>query len=180
MNGESVKDVCLSQFGNICEVPLFGGSVHVWLCDPMDCSPAGSSVRGILQAKTLEWVVISFCRESSRPRDQTCISCLACRFFTTKPVGKPEVPLGASQYARSWTQDLMEVTKANITPVLKEIRMGNTVKEAESRDRQWEGRNLTRQGEEAFSGRDISWEMIECQGQGVLTSAFIVWRLGEA
>ena len=33
---------------------------HVWLCDPVDCSPPGSSVHGILQARTLEWVAISF------------------------------------------------------------------------------------------------------------------------
>ena len=32
---------------------------HVRLCSPMDCSPSGSSVRGILQARTLEWVAIS-------------------------------------------------------------------------------------------------------------------------
>ena len=30
------------------------------LCDPMDCSPPGSSVHGILQARTLEWVAVSF------------------------------------------------------------------------------------------------------------------------
>ena len=33
---------------------------HVWLCDPVDCSPPGSSVHGILQARILEWIVISF------------------------------------------------------------------------------------------------------------------------
>ena len=38
------------------------------LCDPMDCSPLGSSVHGILQARTLEWVAISFSRGPSRPR----------------------------------------------------------------------------------------------------------------
>ena len=59
------------------------------LCDPMDCSPPGSSVHGISQARILEWVVISFSKGSSQPRDQTCISCLACRFFTTEPPGKP-------------------------------------------------------------------------------------------
>ena len=47
------------------------------LCDPMDCSPPGSSVYGILQARVLEWVAISFSRGSSRPRDQT-----AGRLFT--------------------------------------------------------------------------------------------------
>ena len=36
------------------------------LCDPMDCSPSGSSVHGILQARILEWVAISFSRGSSQ------------------------------------------------------------------------------------------------------------------
>ena len=39
------------------------------LCDPMDCSPPGSSVHGILQAKILKWVAISLSRGSSCPRD---------------------------------------------------------------------------------------------------------------
>ena len=43
------------------------------LCDPMDCSPPGASVHGILQARILEWVAISFSREPSQPRDQTCV-----------------------------------------------------------------------------------------------------------
>ena len=36
---------------------------RVWLCDPIDCSPSGSPVPGILQARTLEWVAISFSNE---------------------------------------------------------------------------------------------------------------------
>ena len=47
-------------------------------CDPLDCSPPGSSIHGISQARILEWVAIS------RPRDQThvsCVSCIAGRFF---------------------------------------------------------------------------------------------------
>ena len=47
----------------------------------MDCSP-GSSVQGILQARVLEWVAISFSRGYSRPRDRTHISCIAGGFFT--------------------------------------------------------------------------------------------------
>ena len=43
------------------------------LCDPMDCSPPGFSVHGVLQARILEWVAISFSRGSSQPSDQTCI-----------------------------------------------------------------------------------------------------------
>ena len=52
------------------------------LCDPMDYSPPGSSVRGILQARILEQVAIPFRRESSRTRGQTQVSCIADRFFT--------------------------------------------------------------------------------------------------
>ena len=44
------------------------------LCDPMECSLPGSSVRGIFQAVILEWVAISFSRESSQPRDRTWVS----------------------------------------------------------------------------------------------------------
>ena len=44
-------------------------------CDAMDCSPPGSSVHGILQARTLDWGAISFSRGSSRPRDRTRVSC---------------------------------------------------------------------------------------------------------
>ena len=46
----------------------------VWLCKLMDCSPPGSSVHGILQARILEWVAMPSSRGSSQPRDRTCIS----------------------------------------------------------------------------------------------------------
>ena len=52
------------------------------LCDPMDCSPPGSSVHGISQGRIPEWVAISFSRGSPRPRDRTRTSCLASGFFT--------------------------------------------------------------------------------------------------
>ena len=55
------------------------------LCNSLDCSLPGSSAHGILQARILERVAISFSRESSQPRDQTRISCvsrIAGRFFT--------------------------------------------------------------------------------------------------
>ena len=46
-------------------------------CNPMDCSPPGSSVHGILQARLLEWVAISFSRRSSWPRGlNPCLLCL--------------------------------------------------------------------------------------------------------
>ena len=47
----------------------------------MECSPPGSSVHGILQARILEWVGIPFSRGSPQPRDQTWDSCIAGRFF---------------------------------------------------------------------------------------------------
>ena len=47
------------------------------LCHPMDCSPPGSYVHGISQAKVLKWVAISFSRGSSRLRDGTHISCIS-------------------------------------------------------------------------------------------------------
>ena len=52
------------------------------LCDPMDCSPPSFSVRGILQARILEWVAIPISRASSWLRDQTWVSFIASRFFT--------------------------------------------------------------------------------------------------
>ena len=52
------------------------------LCDPMDCSPPGSSVHGILQARILEWVAILFSSAYFQHRDQTQASCIAGRFFT--------------------------------------------------------------------------------------------------
>ena len=55
---------------------------RVRLCDPMDCSPTGSSVYGVFQARVLEWVAISFSKGSSQPRDRTWVSCIAGRCFT--------------------------------------------------------------------------------------------------
>ena len=52
------------------------------LCDPVDCSPLGSTVHGILQARVLEWVAIPFFRVSSQPRDRTWVSRIVDRRFT--------------------------------------------------------------------------------------------------
>ena len=51
-------------------------------CDPIDCSPPGSSVHGIFQARLLQWVAISFSRESSQPKDRTWVFRIAGRRFT--------------------------------------------------------------------------------------------------
>ena len=63
------------------KVKLLVAQSYLTLATLMDCSPPGSSVHGILLARVLEWVPISSSRGSSRPRDQTQISCIAGRFF---------------------------------------------------------------------------------------------------
>ena len=96
---ESVTCVC------VCLVLVFvcvgGGLVtksYSTLCDPMDCSPPGYilsrgfpmgfSVHGILQARILEWIAISFSRGSSWSRDRILVSSVADRFFTDWATGK--------------------------------------------------------------------------------------------
>ena len=49
-----LSGLCVAQLGSI-------------LCDPMDCSPPGSSVHGLFQARILEWVAISFSRDLADP-----------------------------------------------------------------------------------------------------------------
>ena len=89
------------------------------LCDPMDCSPPGSCVHGILQVRILEWVAISSSRRSSRPRDQTHVSRVSCvspvlagAFFTTVTPGKPVTPLTLAK------QNLVIFWQWQPTPVL--------------------------------------------------------------
>ena len=55
----------------------------------MDCSPSGSSVHGILQARILEWVAMTSSKGSSQSRDQIQFSCIAGRFFTMSHLGSP-------------------------------------------------------------------------------------------
>ena len=56
---------------------------HIQLfATPWAVAPPDSSVHGILQARILEWVAFPFSRESSRLRDWTQVTCVACRFFT--------------------------------------------------------------------------------------------------
>ena len=61
------------------------------LWDPMDCSPPGSAVHGVLEARILEGLAISFSRGSSWPRDWTWVSCITGRFFTLWASREPKV-----------------------------------------------------------------------------------------
>ena len=64
------------------EVKVLVAQLCSTLCNPMDCSLPGLSVHGILQARILEWVAISFSRRSFWPRDSIWVSCIVDRFFT--------------------------------------------------------------------------------------------------
>ena len=67
----------------------------------MDCSPPGSSVHGIFQARILEWVAISSSRGTSQSGNQTRISCMAGGFFTTDPPGNPCITCSSVQFSHS-------------------------------------------------------------------------------
>ena len=87
----------------------------------MHCSPPGSSVHGIFLAQILEWVAMSSCKESSWPRDQTCVSwdsCTAGRFFTAEPPGKPATVLILDKYrsavAKTFSSLLLFFIRASV------------------------------------------------------------------
>ena len=71
-----------TRLSNWTELKCADGRLCLTLWDHVDCSLPGSSVHGIFQAKTLEWVAVSYSRGSSWPRNETCISCITGRFFT--------------------------------------------------------------------------------------------------
>ena len=78
------------------------------LCDLMDCSPPGSSVHGILQARILEWVAVSSSRGSSRPGDRICVSYVSCVgrwvFYHKRHLGsESEVAQLCPTLATPWT-----------------------------------------------------------------------------
>ena len=81
----------LKNFCILCEEPAFGyvdfSLLLLLSCTVMSnslnmCLNTGSCVQGILQARILEWVAISFSRESSQSRDWTWVSCIVSGFFT--------------------------------------------------------------------------------------------------
>ena len=60
--------------------------------NPIDCSPPGSSVHGILQTRILERVAMPFSGGYSRPSDQTCVSCVSCTVADSLPTESPGNP----------------------------------------------------------------------------------------
>ena len=69
LKGRDFLFFCVVVVQSLSHVPLF--------CDPMDCSPPGSFVHGISQARILEWAAISFSRGSSGLRDRIHVSCIS-------------------------------------------------------------------------------------------------------
>ena len=72
------------------------------LCDPMNCSPPGSSAHGIFQARILEWVAISYSRGFSSPRDHTRISCISCVSCIGRQILYPCATWKARHATRKW------------------------------------------------------------------------------
>ena len=85
----------------------------------MDCSPLGSSVHGVLQAKILEWVAISSSRGSSGRRDRTCVSCISCigrqMFLQREPPRKSQIKPNRSLKCCSSHVKKVKTGKINFT-----------------------------------------------------------------
>ena len=100
-----LKEISKRWLGSLCVtsyncMQVLVAQSSLTLCNPMDCSPQGSSAYGIFPARILEWVVIPFSRESSQPKDQTQVSCIAGRFFTIRDTGKPYNCMWVYNYLR--------------------------------------------------------------------------------
>ena len=91
------------DYSNVCGQSTHAKSLQSCptLCNPMDCSPPGSSVYEIVQARILEWVVMPFSRGSFQPTGtepvSPCSSCIPGRFFyqgshqESFPPGNPQI-----------------------------------------------------------------------------------------
>ena len=103
------------------------------LGDPKDCSPPGSSVHGILQARILEWVAIAFSRGSSWPRDRSQVSHIAGRFFTMWATREANAIEKNKTSQGKWKQGL---------PFYRTVRQGSSIR-----------RHLNRELKELGTGR---------------------------
>ena len=82
------------------------------LCDPMDCSPLGSSVHEILRARILEWVAIPFSRDPPDPGTKPRSPALRADSLPSEPLGKPQFAWGRTKLTYSlaikiWTLRLL-------------------------------------------------------------------------
>ena len=110
------------------EVKVLMAQLCLTLCNPMDCSPPGSSVHGILQARILEWVSVPFSSRSSQRRDWTWASHTAGRFFTfwatlgswiiSREFRSPFSRLGKTEkFAMTWLSLLLQSHDCTFLPL---------------------------------------------------------------
>ena len=92
------------------------------LCGPLDCSPPGSSVHGVLQARILEWGAISFSRDLPDPGIECSTPTLAGRFFTLSHLGRsPKSKLWLSKATHSFWH-FWQITRTNQTKSMTKIK----------------------------------------------------------
>ena len=88
-------------------------------CDPMDCNLPGSSVLGIFHTRILEWLAISFSRESSQPRDRTRSLASQTGALTSEP---PGTPLFNKYRGINLAKELKDLHAENYKILMKEIK----------------------------------------------------------
>ena len=144
-------------------------------CNPMDCSPPGSSVHGIFQARILEWVAISSSRRCSQRRDRIHVSwvfALAGRFFTTEHLGSPCILHRVYQY--------YDLGIAIATLQLKKPRLGRLSKTMREGGEKKEKHGLSSDldFEQSYF---ISWYQIACKWNHIADSAKVtMWSEGSS
>ena len=110
----SSRSLCSS-----CVCVCVSHSVVFYSLQPIGCSPSGSPVHGILQARILEYVAIPFSRGSSPPRDRTWICCIAVTLvilFRLQPLEEVLFITGVENEApRVTTPDHMAKPKSDLT-----------------------------------------------------------------
>ena len=92
------------------------------LCEPVDCSPPGSSpVRGILQARILEWVAITCLRGSSWPSDRNHVSCFQHLQAGSLPLATPGGPIYCYFKGYLWWEKVQKILPVLQKPTVNTI-----------------------------------------------------------
>ena len=107
------------------------------LCDPMDCSPPGSSVHGILQARILEWLAMPSFRGSSRPGDGTHVSCISYIgrqvLYHQRHLGSPSIFISVST-SQNWLQFCELSLNSGIISSISAVTITSSLSRTQLRD----------------------------------------------